>query len=213
MFPPWALKPVLGEYVSCSDLDRAVALYLEGSTVKQARGITSPPITTYSFYKRLEELGHTQRGRISRRQVVAQDTLLTCQCCNKERPASSFSEHPSTKSGYDLSRCKTCKKAKNDWTKVSPEKKMFNRAKHRASVKGIEFAITLEDIRLPEVCPVFKRPFIYGDHSWTYSIDRLDSSKGYIPGNIAIISNKANMMKNTATAEEVRQLYEWLNSL
>lgn len=199
--------------MSCSDLDRAIALYLEGSTVEQARGITSPPITTYSFYKRLNELGHAQRGKVSRRKVVPPDTLLTCLCCNKERPASDFSKHRYTKCGYDLGRCKACKKSKNDWSKVTPEKKIFNRAKYRASVKGIEFTITLEDIQLPTHCPVFKRPFIYGDHLWTYSIDRLDSSKGYVPGNIAIISNKANMMKSTATAEEVGQLYEWLRGL
>lgn len=35
------------------------------------------------------------------------------------------------------------------------------------------------------------------------SLDRIDSSKGYVKGNVRVISARANMLKNNATVEEL----------
>jgi hypothetical protein len=42
------------------------------------------------------------------------------------------------------------------------------------------------------------------------SIDRTDSAKGYVPGNVAIMSAKANRLKSDSTAEDMRKVLEYL---
>mgnify|MGYP007075817688 CR=1 FL=1 len=37
-----------------------------------------------------------------------------------------------------------------------------------------------------------------------YSLDRIDSSKGYIKGNVWVISLRANRIKNDSTPQELR---------
>lgn len=81
---------------------------------------------------------------------------------------------------------------------------MWDRAKRRAKEKNLSFNIEVEDIIIPEKCPVFNTPFIISRNSeQSPSLDRIDSSKGYVKGNIQVISRKANTIKSNATPEEV----------
>lgn len=80
-------------------------------------------------------------------------------------------------------------------------------AKARARQRGETFTIDIEDIVVPEACPILGMPLKYnrgmkGDDS--YSLDRIDSSKGYVKGNIWVISLRANRIKNDSTVEELR---------
>jgi len=62
----------------------------------------------------------------------------------------------------------------------------------------------LEDIVIPEYCPYLKIKLdSFGVADFCPSIDRIDSTKGYVKGNIEIISFQANRMKNTATVPEL----------
>lgn len=45
------------------------------------------------------------------------------------------------------------------------------------------------------------------------SIDRIDNSKGYIPTNIVVISNRANLLKKDATLDELVAIAEFYDHL
>jgi len=76
--------------------------------------------------------------------------------------------------------------------------------KWRAKSEGIEFRLSKYDIKVPDVCPVLGTPFVFGEnHPHAPSIDRFDPAKGYVPGNIRVVSRTANMLKNNCTDPEV----------
>lgn len=91
---------------------------------------------------------------------------------------------------------------------------MWVRAKLRAKKIGVEFNIEPADVIIPDVCPVFGKPFNYESisNAWKPSLDRLDNEKGYVKGNVRVISWRANKVKNDSTLAEIEQLYQWLKA-
>lgn len=76
----------------------------------------------------------------------------------------------------------------------------------RAKETQMEKSVCAEDIILPRLCPYFLLPINYGaKHQGDYSatVDRIDSTKGYVPGNIQVISFLANRMKNSASLDQL----------
>ena len=82
------------------------------------------------------------------------------------------------------------------------KQQLYRSAKKRALAKGLEFNIELRDIHIPKKCPILKVPLICSTR-YSPSIDRIYPNKGYIKGNIAIISTLANSMKANATPQEL----------
>jgi len=94
-------------------------------------------------------------------------------------------------------------------------KKIINRAKNRAKNKNLEFNITYEDVIIPEICPILQIPLITssgkpGGKKNSPSIDRIDNTKGYVKGNIRIISQLANCMKSFANEKELLKFANWI---
>ena len=96
---------------------------------------------------------------------------------------------------------------------------MLNAARWRAKKNGLEFTLTKQDIIIPTHGPVLGIPLEItqeGSRSRRCenapSIDRINNSKGYTPSNIAIISWRANRMKNGWSLDELEQLTTWLRS-
>ena len=92
----------------------------------------------------------------------------------------------------------------------NPEHILLRRTKNRAKKLGRDFNLTLEDVKIPERCPIFKTKFVYGDRRLCASIDRIDNNKGYVKGNIQIISMRANRMKGDNTIKDFELLLKYM---
>jgi len=95
------------------------------------------------------------------------------------------------------------------------EYRLWKSAKDRSEKKGWEFTITLDDIKIPLVCPLLEIPIVMHStrerHFNAPSVDRINSTKGYTKDNIWIISHRANQLKNDATFAEMKLMVENLN--
>lgn len=85
--------------------------------------------------------------------------------------------------------------------------RLLNAARARARKQSLEFDLTEDDIILPRFCPLlgvemFVTESRRGNKDCSFSLDRIDSSKGYTKGNVWIISHKANTMKSSSTLQE-----------
>lgn len=114
---------------------------------------------------------------------------------------------------YLLSQKKRHEKDK----KQQPLQRVLHRLKNRAASKNIPFDLKVEDIIVPEKCPILGIELKWsttGCNPNSPSVDRIDSKKGYTKDNIIVISNRANFLKRDASLEEMRAIvnfYEGLN--
>lgn len=87
-----------------------------------------------------------------------------------------------------------------------PRIPMLLGARQRAKNKNLPFNIKLDDIIIPEYCPLLNiKLFKTKGHSTDNSptLDRILPELGYIKGNIWVISYRANAIKRDALPEEI----------
>lgn len=102
-----------------------------------------------------------------------------------------------------------------EWARKNPARRMLAHARARAKKKGLECTITVQDIDIPLVCPVLGivlEPGVgAGRHrDCSPSLDRIDLAKGYVSGNVRVISYRANFLKNNATIEEMESVLKYM---
>lgn len=91
----------------------------------------------------------------------------------------------------------------------NPKHWIWVAAKNRAKRKNIEFDISEDDFELPSICPLLNIPMWKNPDKAcpnSYSLDRIDPKKGYIKGNVWVVSKRANAIKSDATLEELELL-------
>jgi len=93
----------------------------------------------------------------------------------------------------------------------TPEYVMFYDARKRAHASGVPFSIQPEDIVIPDRCPVLGIALSRDGHrDSSPSLDRIIPSHGYVPGNVRVISFRANRIKSDATIEELRAVLAYM---
>jgi hypothetical protein len=103
-----------------------------------------------------------------------------------------------------------------DSYRANPFYRQFTSRKQKAEKAGIPYTIKFEDIEQPKYCPVFGIELNYG---WSgegtrdnakATLDKLDPTLGYIPGNVFVISWKANRLKNNMSYKELLQILNYI---
>jgi hypothetical protein len=95
---------------------------------------------------------------------------------------------------------------------------MLYRAEKRAAARGLDFNLTIDDVVIPSHCPVLGMTLLIreggragaADNSPT--LDRINNSKGYVKGNVCVISWRANRIKGDATLAEAEQLLAYMRA-
>jgi hypothetical protein len=94
------------------------------------------------------------------------------------------------------------------YRKDNIEKSMLFAARTRAKEQGIQIDIEIEDVVVPEFCPVLGiKLSVDGTKNNSPSLDRIVPERGYTKGNVRVISWRANWIKNNATPDEIEKLY------
>lgn len=89
-----------------------------------------------------------------------------------------------------------------------PVLRMLRDTRYRAKKRGIAYDLKPEDVAIPAFCPVLGIPLYrntggacQSDNSPT--IDRIKPERGYVAGNVIVISARANAIKSNATPAEL----------
>ncbi len=84
--------------------------------------------------------------------------------------------------------------------------------KYKCDKQDLAFDFKIDDLApFPLVCPVLEIPIDYfkkghGGSNYSPSIDRVIPDNGYVRGNVRIISQKANRLKQNSSIDEQIQL-------
>jgi hypothetical protein len=93
---------------------------------------------------------------------------------------------------------------------------LWTSAAARSRKAGIPFSITPDDVVVPAHCPVLGIPLLRGHGKGATagapSLDRKVPELGYVPGNVVVISWRANTLKRDATRAEVQAVADWMGA-
>jgi hypothetical protein len=95
---------------------------------------------------------------------------------------------------------------------IAQARRAAKSAWERGAKRGARrFTITVDDLDWPQYCPVF--PWIKLHYPGHYrhdpagvSLDRLNNKIGYVPGNVIVVSLRANILRKNATQQELEAL-------
>ena len=103
-------------------------------------------------------------------------------------------------------------------TKEGHAYKRYHARKHHAKKNNIAFTISFEYAfsLVADICPILGTELSWcekgrKDLKNSPSLDRIIPNLGYIEGNVAWVSNRANVIKNDGTAEEHLKIAKYIS--
>ena len=141
----------------------------------------------------------------------------TCAQCLKDyrKSRNHFSDLPSNKKWRQENKDRL-NFQRREYNARNIERTMVSSARRTAKKIGVPFDITIDDIFIPEFCPVLGIKLIRTRmcrNDATPSIDRIIPKKGYVRENIMVISMRANRIKTDATFEELIKVADFYSNL
>ncbi|MCY0910859.1 hypothetical protein [Massilia antarctica] len=105
---------------------------------------------------------------------------------------------------------------RNQTRRQQPALTLLRLAKVRAKQNSLPFNLELADVVIPETCPVLGLTLKWGcakrQIDCSPTIDRVDPQKGYVKGNIFVISWRANRLKSDASLDEMRAVVAYFEA-
>jgi len=152
--------------------------------------------------------------------------LRECLSCRQTKPITEFYKDTRSDPNGRMGICKKCRQTINKkWAEKNPIRyycsMLLTQAKRRQETRGHcvspELSVDyLLSIATPN-CPITGEPMLWeyshgmGLNSNSPSLDRIDSSKGYEPGNVRIVSHRINAVKNNLTLDQINALHALMN--
>lgn len=142
--------------------------------------------------------------------------MKQCNHCKETKELSQFDKDSKKLDGFN-STCKICKK--EDYLRrknKNPIHTYFIAKRSECKQKGFEFNLTEEYLKeiWTETCPIFNLPMKLGTggrgDGYNSHLDRIIPELGYVKGNVAWISGRANRIKYNASPEELRAIADWM---
>jgi hypothetical protein len=146
--------------------------------------------------------------------MMSERTDKHCTGCNTTKPIEAFARNRVMKDGRG-NWCKACcqrlqgrpeyRVRRMEKRRRDPVHELLILARARAKKAGLAFDLHPHDLVLAAHCPVLGIPLIQSSKLTdnTPTLDRYDPAKGYVSGNVIIVSWLANRVKSNHTDPEI----------
>ena len=132
-------------------------------------------------------------------------------------------KHPKYWEGWNKTRSKEDgAKWQRQWRSDNPQGNLVILARARAKARSLPCTITVATLVWPTHCPIFGMELDYnktppGERQHAKrdafpTLDRKVPALGYVPGNVFVLSYKANRLKQDSSIEQLEALLSYMKS-
>ncbi len=149
----------------------------------------------------------------------AKEALRSWRARNPEKQKAIIARAAPRERAYRQAHKEEAAEWQRQWRANNPRETMIINARARAKKGGYPCTITVADLEWPTHCPIFGIELDYnatptGQRKHAKrdafpTLDKRDPFLGYTPGNVFVISYKANRLKQDATIGQLRALLRY----